>query len=84
MAGNEASLLVVEGNCLLYATTMASLAIFLSIAGVTEIPKMPGPKVRIVDTKAIDIKAVVVTMVMVLGRPVVRSMPWIPMSSRGI
>ena len=30
------------------------------------------------------IRTVVVVMVMAMGRPVVRPMPWMPMSSRGI
>ena len=46
--------------------------------------KMPGPKLRIVVTKAMAIKAVVVVMVVVMGRPIVEPMPWMPISSRGI
>ena len=45
---------------------------------------MPVPKVRAMATKAVAIKAVVVAMFGVVGRPVVGPMPWIPMSSRGI
>ena len=37
---------------------------------------MLGPKVRVMVTKAVAIRAVVV------GRPMVESMPWMPMSSR--
>ena len=33
-------------------------------------------------TKAMAIRAMVMLMVMVMGRPVVEAMPWIPMSSR--
>ena len=44
--------------------------------------KMPGPKVRIMATKSVDIRAIV--MVVVMGRPVVRHMSWMPMSSRFI
>ena len=40
-------------------------------------PKIPGPKVRV-----IAIKTVVVVMLMVIGRPMVRPMPWMPISSR--
>ena len=43
-----------------------------------------GPKVRVVVTKAMAIRAVVVVMVMVMGRPMVKPMLWMPMSSRGI
>ena len=42
--------------------------------------KMLRPKVRVIAIKAIAIRAVV----MVMGRPVVRPIPWMPMSSRGI
>ena len=84
MAINEASLIVVEGNQLLDATIVASLAILLSSAGVTHMHKMPGPKVRVMVTKAMAIRAMVMVMVMVMGRPVVEPMPWMPMSSRGI
>ena len=46
--------------------------------------KMPGPKVRVVANKAVAIRVLVVIIVMVMGRPVVRPTPWIPMSSRSI
>ena len=46
--------------------------------------KMLGPKVRVVVTKVVAIRAVVLVMVMVLGRPLVDPILWIPMSSRGI
>ena len=69
MAINEASLIVVEGDQLLDATIVASLAILLSSAGVTHMHKMPGPEVRVVATKAVAIRAMVVVMVMVVGRP---------------
>ena len=72
MAINKASLIMVEGDQLLDATIVASLAIFLSSAGVTYMHKMLGPKVRVVVTKAMAIRAmVVVVMVMVVGRPMV-------------
>ena len=47
-------------------------------------PRMPGPKVRVVATKAVATKAIVVATVGVIGKPVVGPMPSIPMSSRGI
>ena len=47
-------------------------------------PKMLGPRVKVVATKAMAIKAVVEVMVMVMGRPMVGPMPWMPVSSRGI
>ena len=60
MAINKASLIVVKGNHLLNATIVASLAILLSSAGVTHMPNMLGPMVRVTGaTKAIAIKAVV-------------------------
>ena len=46
--------------------------------------KMLGPKVRVVVTKVVAIRAVVLVMVMVLGRPLVDPILWKPMSSRGI
>ena len=35
-------------------------------------------------TKAMAIRAVVMVMVVVMGRPIAEPMPWIPMRSRGI
>ena len=46
--------------------------------------KMPGPEVRVVAKKAVAIRAMVMVIVMVMGRPIVGPIPWIPMSSRGI
>ena len=46
---------------------MASLAILTGSAGVTQMPKMPGTKVKVVTTKA-------VVIVMVIGRSVVGPM----------
>ena len=37
--------------------------------------KMPGPKVRVVVTKAVAIRAVVIVRVVVVGRLVVEPMP---------
>ena len=84
MAIEKASLIIVKGNKLPDATTVASLAILLGSSGVTQMPKMPGPKVRVVATKDMAIMSIVVTMVMVVVRPVVRPMPYMPMSSKGI
>ena len=75
---------MVKGNQLLDATIVASLAILLSSAGVTQIHKIPGPKVRVMATKAMAIRAMVMVMVVVMGRPMVEPMLWMPMSSRGI
>ena len=55
MAINKASLIMGEGNQLLDATILASLAILLSSAGVTHMHKMLGPKVRVMATKAMAI-----------------------------
>ena len=84
MAIDKASLMIVEGNKLPDATTVASLAILLGSSGVTQMPKMPGPKVRVVATNTMDVKAVVVVMVMFIGRLVAGPILWMPMSSRGI
>ena len=84
MAINEASLIIVKGNQLLDTTIVASLAILLSSAGVTHMHKMPGPEVRAMVTKAVAIRAVVMVMVVVMGRLLVKPMPWMPMSSRSI
>ena len=43
--------------------------------------KILEPKVRIVTTKAMVIKVMVVAMVGVMSRPVVGPMPWISMSN---
>ena len=56
-----------EDDQLLYATIVASLAILLS-AGVTHMHKMLGPEVRVVVTKAVAFKAVVVVMFVVMSR----------------
>ena len=84
VAINEASLIMVEGNQMLHATTVASLTILLNSAGTTHMHKMLGPEVRVVDTKAVAIRAVVMVIVVVVGRPMVEPMPWMPMSSRGM
>ena len=47
-------------------------------------PKMLRPKVRAIATKAMAIRAMAMFMVMVMGRPMVGSIPYIPMISRGI
>ena len=47
---------MVEGDQLLDATIVASLAILLSSAGATHMHKMPGPEVRVVVTKAMAIR----------------------------
>ena len=46
-------------------------------------PKIPGPKVRVVATKVVAIKAIVMAMFGVLGRPMVEPIPWMPISCRG-
>ena len=84
MAINKARLIVVEGDQLLDATIVASLAILLSSAGVIHMHKMLGLVVRVMVTKAVAIKAVVMVTVIVVGKPVVKPMPWMPMTSRGI
>ena len=45
---------------------------------------MPGPEVRAMATKAVAISAIVLVMVVVMGRLMVEPMPCMPISSRGI
>ena len=47
-------------------------------------PKTLGLEVRLVTPKAIPIKAEVVAIVRVMGRPMLRPISWIPTRSRGI
>ena len=84
MVANKASLIMVEGNQLSEATTVASLVILQSTNRVTQILKILGPKGRVGATKAVAIKIMVMVMVLVMGRPIVRPMLWMPMSSSGI
>ena len=63
---------------------MASLAILLSSTVVTNMHKMPGSEVRVMATKAVAIRAMVVVMVVVVGRPMAEPISWMPMSSRDI
>ena len=46
--------------------------------------KILGPKVRVVATKAVAIMAMVLVMVIVMGRPIARPMLWMLISSRYI
>ena len=45
--------------------------------------KMLGLKVRVMATKAMVIRTMVVVMVVVMGRSAVGPMLWIPLSNRG-
>ena len=45
---------------------------------------MLGSKVRVMDSKAIAIMAMVVVIVFIIDRPMVGPIPWIPVRSRGI
>ena len=60
------------------ATTMISLLILLSSSGATQMPKTVGTKLRVMASKAMAIKAVVVAIVRVMGRHAVGPMPWMP------
>ena len=84
MAINNASLIIVEGGQLLDATIAASLAISLSRSGVTQMHKVLRPKVGVMATKAIVIKAMVMVMFGVMGQPAVGPKLCMPISSRGI
>ena len=46
--------------------------------------KMLGSKIRVVVAKAVAIKAIVMFMVMVVCRPMVKPILWMPMCSRCI
>ena len=78
------SLIIVEANQLLDASTLASLTILLNGASKNPMLKMPGSEVRIVATKPIAIKTRVIAMLRVMGRTIFRPMLWISMISRGI
>ena len=84
MAINKASLIMVEGDQLPDATIVASLAILLRSAAATHMHIILGPEVRVMVTKAMVIRAVVIVLVVIMGRFMVKPMPWMPMSSRGI
>ena len=47
-------------------------------------PKMLGHKVKVMASKAVTIKVVVVARVRVMGRPMTGPTSWMPMRSRGI
>ena len=74
---------MVKSDHLPGATTVASLTILLSSAGVMQMHGMQGPEVRVVPAKAMTIRAVLIVVVIVMGRPMVRSMPRMLMSGRG-
>ena len=74
MAINEVSLIVVEGDQLLDATIVVSLAILLSSAGLTHMQKMLGPEVKVMATKTVAIRAMVMVMVIIIGKPMVEPM----------
>ena len=84
MAINKASKIVVKRDQLPDVTTVPSLAISLSRAGVTQMHRMTWPEVRVVATKAMAIRAMVMFMVLGVGRAMVRPMLWLHVSSRGI
>ena len=69
---------MVEGNQLLDATIVASLTILLSSARVTHMHEMPGPEVRVMVTKAMAIRAIVMVMIGIVGRPMVKPMHGCP------
>ena len=50
---------------------MASLAILLSSARVTQLLKMLGPEVKVMASKAVAIKAMIMAMVRMVGRLIV-------------
>ena len=54
---------MVEANQLPDATPVVSMAVLESSTGVTQMPKMPGYKNRVMATKAVAIKTVAMAMV---------------------
>ena len=60
---------MVEGHQLLDATIVALWAILLSSAGVTQMHYMPEPEIRVLATKAVTIRTMVVVMDMFMVRP---------------
>ena len=84
MAMDKASLILVKGDQLPDAIIVASLIILLSSARVTQMHIMLVPEVRVIATKAVAIRVIVMVMVVIMGRPMVGPMPWMPMSTRGI
>ena len=79
MSIEKASLITVAGDQLPDATIFTSLAILLS-ARITLMPIILEPKVRVVATKAMAIKA----MFGAMSGPMVGLMPWMHMSNWGI
>ena len=82
MAIDGTILIIVVTNQLLDAIIVARLAILLNGAGLTQMPILLVPKVRLMATKAnyVAFKAVVMAMVRVMGRPMVKPMLWMVMS----
>ena len=76
-------MILLEANQVPNIIDFVSLAISLNSAGATQICKMPGPKVRVVATKPMPIRAEVVAIVGFVGRPMVGPMPWMLVSRRG-
>ena len=74
MAMNEASLNAIESNQLTDAATVASLAILLNSSGESQMHRILAPEVRVRATKARATRAIVVVMVMVMGKPMIRPM----------
>ena len=46
--------------------------------------KMLGPEVRVMASKSMANKAMVIAMVGIIGKPILGPMLWMPTSSRGI
>ena len=76
-------MILLEANQVLNTIAFVSLAISLNSARATQIRKMSGPKVRVVVTKPMPIRAEVVAIVGFVGRPMVGLMPWMLVSRRG-
>ena len=84
MVINQANLFVVKGNQLTDATIMVSLIILLTSTRGSQIPRISGQEVRVVASNSMDIKAMIVAIVRVVGRLMARTMLWMPIISRGI
>ena len=69
MAINKASLIKVKSNQLPDAAIVASLTILLGSTGLTQMPKILGDEVRVMESKAVAIRAMVMVMVMAITWP---------------
>ena len=70
---------MLEANQLPDATIVADLQYN---AGITQMLKILGPEVGTMVNKTIAIRAMVLALIQVMGRPMVEFKPWMPISIR--